>query len=461
MNPIVSVYPLDLTGRNPNNSVVGEVHELVDNGRDGLRVFIPKHGSFFTQHMELRDAGGNLLTPGTDYIPTYLYVDATHRTGLEVCGAIIVKNPHIPATVQFSYQAVGGDYAQSTDALEQVLDALADDERPVEWAQIIGKPTEYPPGGHLHALWELYGFEYMVAELENIVQAIITGNQPMLDEVRAYALRLHDDIMVLLGETDTRFNDHLQADNPHGVTKLSVGLDRVQNFGIASAADTAAMQADNLYLVPAALTVFREQIATAIAQGDTAQSQRLDAHITTFTNFIARRDNPHEVTKAQVGLDKVQNYGVASASITALMQDSTSYLVPASLTTFRAAISSEIALLGATLESLVEGVLTEMRNFNIRTDNPHGVTKAQVGLGQVENYPPASNAQALAGTSSQHYLTPVNLKHVVDEHSQSGDHDHRYVRSNAAVNGSIRVENNTAYVYVNSAWRQFWPPVWQ
>ena len=38
--------------------------------------------------------------------------------------------------------------------------------------------------------------------------------------------------------------------------------------------------------------------------------------------------------------------------------------------------------------------------------NPHSVTKAQIGLGRVNNYALATEAEAISGTSSQRYLTP-------------------------------------------------------
>ena len=43
-----------------------------------------------------------------------------------------------------------------------------------------------------------------------------------------------------------------------------------------------------------------------------------------------------------------------------------------------------------------------MNDFN----NPHGVTKAHVGLGLVENYPLASTAEAEGLTATNRYLTP-------------------------------------------------------
>lgn len=49
-----------------------------------------------------------------------------------------------------------------------------------------------------------------------------------------------------------------------------------------------------------------------------------------------------------------------------------------------------------------------------RTDNPHSVTKAQVGLGSVQNYGIASQAQAEAGTANNVYMTPLRTKNYVD-----------------------------------------------
>lgn len=47
------------------------------------------------------------------------------------------------------------------------------------------------------------------------------------------------------------------------------------------------------------------------------------------------------------------------------------------------------------------------------TDNPHNVTKAQVGLGSVQNYGIATQPEAEAGTSSSKYMTPQRTKQAI------------------------------------------------
>src|SRR5699024_3216118 len=48
-----------------------------------------------------------------------------------------------------------------------------------------------------------------------------------------------------------------------------------------------------------------------------------------------------------------------------------------------------------------------------KKDNPHAVTKAQVGLGSVSNYALATQAEAQAGTSNAKYMTPLRVKEAI------------------------------------------------
>lgn len=52
------------------------------------------------------------------------------------------------------------------------------------------------------------------------------------------------------------------------------------------------------------------------------------------------------------------------------------------------------------------------------TTNPHSVTKAQVGLGNVLNYGIATTAQAQEGTSNMVYMTALRVKEAI---AASGD----------------------------------------
>ena len=49
--------------------------------------------------------------------------------------------------------------------------------------------------------------------------------------------------------------------------------------------------------------------------------------------------------------------------------------------------------------------------------NPHGVTKSQAGLGSVQNYGIATQAEAENGTVNNKYMTPLRSKQAIDKHT--------------------------------------------
>ena len=84
-----------------------------------------------------------------------------------------------------------------------------------------------------------------------------------------------------------------------------------------------------------------------------------------------RKDNPHEVTKAQVGLGNVPN--VSTNNQTPTFTEATT----------RTNINSGETL--ATLFGKIKRAFTDIFAHLANKSNPHKVTKAQVGLGDVEN----------------------------------------------------------------------------
>lgn len=62
------------------------------------------------------------------------------------------------------------------------------------------------------------------------------------------------------------------------------------------------------------------------------------------------------------------------------------------------------------LQTVKESLNSHVKNKN----NPHEVTKAQVGLGNVQNYGIASQSQAENGTSNSAYMTPLRTKQAIE-----------------------------------------------
>ena len=136
-----------------------------------------------------------------------------------------------------------------------------------------------------------------------------------------------------INEVNNDLIDHMEdTSNPHEVTAAQVGLGNVDNTSdldkpISTATQTAL-----------------DEISGDISDVDT----KVDTH-------IANTSNPHNVTKAQVGLGNVDNTADLDKPISTATQ------------------------------TALDEISDDLSNHITDTSNPHEVTAAQVGLGNVDN----------------------------------------------------------------------------
>lgn len=542
-------YPLDGTGVNPDNLVVGEEHQLSNRA---VRCVAPLYGGFYAESVVVKDLATNMsLVRGVDYIFGELFEFPTGRYGKEIFGLIAVTKPGV-TRVAINYQALGGSYSYSMDAIIAMFDSLNLGERPVEWGSIINRPIAFDPASHFHDIGDVYGFEYIVHALERLRSAILTGDGASHDEIYRYIDKTAAENASAITDINDELDAHkADANNPHVVTKAQVGLGSVQNYGVASQAQMDAGTANNVYLTP--VTVSKYVTDKAVTPLNTHVARTDNPHATTKTQVglgsvenyppatdvialagtstasyltpanlavvikqkatdpldthVADKSNPHATTKAQVGLGSVQNYGIATQSDMDAGTSNVLYVTPMTVAKYvtdkagslinthiadknnphattktqvglgnvdnYATATDAIALAGTSTANFVTpanlAYVVQQRAVNALTNhiadklNPHGVTKAQVGLGSVDNYATATSAQASAGASASLFVTPAGVKAAVDGWVAGGSYDSRFVRLDAGVRGSIHVREDLgkAYIWVNGDWKQFWPPVWQ
>lgn len=177
-------YPLDRTGSAVTNLVADEPHVLAN---ANYRVLVPKHGAFFSKTLIVREAAtGRELKLGVDYYPAMLYATPTMDTGLAVHQLIVITNPAISPNVLFTAQMLGGEYSYSWDAIMQLIQSLRLDQRSVLFENIIGLPESFTPAPHLHDAGDIFGFEFQVAALERITQAVRMGSGAQLKAILQY-----------------------------------------------------------------------------------------------------------------------------------------------------------------------------------------------------------------------------------------------------------------------------------
>jgi hypothetical protein len=168
-------------------------------------------------------------------------------------------------------------------------------------------------------------------------------------------------------------NSHLgRTDNPHGTTKEQVGLGKVANYPPADNDTTLEGLSAEHVVVPSGV-----RYTVGVLAGGPLNTHK------------ARTDNPHNTTKEQVGLGSVMNYPTATDEEARQGVDDEVY------------ITSYGVKLQIETQALFPLALHESMD-----NNPHNTTKAQVGLGNVPNYPPATIQQATLGEDDASLLTP-------------------------------------------------------
>jgi hypothetical protein len=184
MPPTILKYPLDPTGVSPDNLVQNEPHTMVHRH---VRSIAPTYGAFFTESVVIVDTVNNSpLVKDTQYYAAEMYELPTERYGKEICSIIVITDATVSDSVMITYQALGGEFSTPMDAIVQMLNNLALDNRPVSWPNIIERPSQFPPSMHLHDAGDIYGFEYVVHALDRIRAALEAGDEISHDAIYRY-----------------------------------------------------------------------------------------------------------------------------------------------------------------------------------------------------------------------------------------------------------------------------------
>lgn len=209
--------------------------------------------------------------------------------------------------------------------------------------------------------------------------------------------------------------------NPHGVTKAQLGLGDVDNTSDAAKPVSTAQQI---------------AIEDAKKAGTDAQSD-IDSH-------TANKSNPHGVTKSQVGLGNVDNtadanksvkYATTAGSLTNLTATVTELNILDGVTAtttelnyvdgvtsnIQTQLNGKLSTSGTAAKATADAkgnnientyaTKSELTTHTGNTSNPHSVTKAQVGLGNVDNTADANKSVKYATSAG----TLTNLTATVSE----------------------------------------------
>lgn len=273
----------DPTGRNPDNLIPGEPHDLQSINGFPYKILPMDNGGFYSRTLRVYDANYEKLTLGTDYIFTYRFANLSDKLGLEVAGTIVFLNPARTGKVYLSAQMVGGDVAFSLTTVDDYiswfkLQPTGYIPRAMDYA---GNEPIWKPGELDKERWGLDTFQPFNNEIYNLRRAVqgMTGTYE-----QDYRNKVTADYNAFLDLFNDRLERHIQDQaNPHVDTKDDVGLNLVENYALATDAQARAGAVNNLYLTPLLSWATIDQFAV----------QPMNVH-------IANRNNPHQTTPEKI-----------------------------------------------------------------------------------------------------------------------------------------------------------------
>lgn len=265
------------------------------------------------------------------------------------------------------------------------------------WERITGKPELFPPSEHNHD--ELY--------------------EPRNPNIQAHI-------------SDTN--------NPHNVTKEDVGLGNVDNTSDMDKPISRAMQealdlkADIEDLAPVATTGdYNDLINTPEPyQHPVTHPASMITGLAPVATSGSYKDLTDKPTSLPPGPhDHDERYYTQDEVDTLIEQNRYTHpeTHPASIITGLATVATsgryqDLTGIPSTFPPSAHNhdSLYEPKNSNIQAhisskSNPHGVTKAQVGLGNVQDYGIATQTEAQAGTSNTKYMTPLRVRQAIESYT--------------------------------------------
>lgn len=258
-------YEFDKSGRNPNNLVSEEGHVL--NDRE-VRIISPRHAHFYIESVVIKDKKTNQVVPRASYFFEDTSETIAGLTGLGAASTIVLVDKTVSKNISVTYQAVGGQFTSiDIPALQNKLNSLNLDNRPVSWLNIANKPDAFPPAEHFHPIWQTYGYEGLIYVIERLIKATLIGDEEShnviweaiggfdakleklknkvdvdvanligdnnngvnakLEELKR---KINDDVVQKVNELRTSLDNHINArGNVHGLT-----LENIKQLGVYS-----------------------------------------------------------------------------------------------------------------------------------------------------------------------------------------------------------------------------------
>lgn len=209
-------YRLDLTGEVQANRVEYKKTIGVTSGRS----FALPYGAFFAHNFVIIDSGKpqEPLKRGRDYELLYHYSRISKMAkGKEIVGVIKITNADVGTNLTCFANIVGAEFVNHYEFITRAIEDLDIDNREIQFWNVEGVPEVWEAAAHLQDIGDVFGFEYIISILSELVSVISSGTAPeikaILDSLTAMETRLRNTMQA-----------HINAEgNVHKATPGQIG----------------------------------------------------------------------------------------------------------------------------------------------------------------------------------------------------------------------------------------------
>lgn len=288
----LTIFPLDFdeTGESKVNLVLDEMHLIGPSSTARpVRAVILEKGHFYANSLVIRDEGGKPLQKGIHYRVERLNTEATALTDKTVVAVIVITDPEVTERVWIDAQMVGGRWCFLGGVSSDLLKEVANDNRPLNYHNIVDVPASLKPARHKHAMAQTFGWNPFKEQIDRITAAIKLKNRKDLERVKQELTDLNDAAGRRLDALNTLIEMHLRAtNNPHHVTIEQLNLQHYARriIVVADKAYDSSMR-DNFVTPALVAKLFRERV------------------LSEWKSHLEKVD-PHHLTLEQVWVDSTE-----------------------------------------------------------------------------------------------------------------------------------------------------------
>lgn len=435
-------YELDATGAQSDHAYT-ETFDLVKGKR--IRAVSPSKGVFFSDSVKIINlANATELNKGVDYVFMEKYESLSLKFGKPLYGIIAIINENLEGQFELKYQLLGDVYETQ---LTEVSNYVNSKDKQIlsipNWIKVNTSVAFLPDDNQITISKQNITFEYICYGLEKLRMAVLKSDEQGYRHALEHLRNFTGSYMSLIESELPAATKALLAEIHDDLTQHSAGLGNLRNFPVATT-DEGRSYADanyshtgreQRYIASKALSGYKQALYETFISSQLTGIDRIQGvtALPTIATLLSMTNGSRYV------IDSIENMKTASVAYDEAVypetkstkakwiiyklsnneRDRGGMLIASNILTGSIWLGTltwsehqahELKWLGIFTQKDAGYYIDALHEHITNRNNPHCVTKFQVGLGEVENLPIATMNEILCRKPIKAYITHDALK---------------------------------------------------